>query len=275
MFADHAACTGVLVAPRVVLTAAHCLVVHSAMPRVLFGADAASQLDVIDVDVDGIFVHADFNPLSRAHDIAALVLQEEAPVGISPFAMAPRLGAGAGAGTAASVLGEGISVRLVGFGHDSDQPAPGAPHVKRQGTATITSLAAETVTLSPAPSQACLGDSGGPVLVGVPGGGEVLAGLVLGGVTSCVDAATALRVDAYAASFITPVIAGAAMRGTGPPTTDGGGCAVAGRSRVAGPIWPVALILAASLLTSSRRPAKRRRHVQPATSRNDGGYFAV
>ncbi|MEP6654650.1 MAG: S1 family peptidase [Myxococcales bacterium] len=263
MFADHAACTGVLVATRVVLTAAHCLVVHSAMPRVLFGSDAANPQAVIDVDADGIFVHADFSPLSRAHDIAALVLQQDAPVGISPLAMAPRLRAGAGA----SVVGEGVGVRLVGFGHDSDPVAAGAPHVKREGTATITSLAADMITLSPAPSQACLGDSGGPVLATAPGGAEVLAGLVLGGITSCVDAATALRVDAYADSFITPVIAGAGMMGTGQPATDAGGCAVTGASPAARSLWPVVVMVAASLLSSSRRTANRKRHVQSAARR--------
>jgi antitoxin component YwqK of YwqJK toxin-antitoxin module/V8-like Glu-specific endopeptidase len=184
-------CTGALIAPRVVLTAAHCT---SSFPlvgsRVYAGTDLASEPGQR-LDVAELRRHPGWtaeNP--RVNDIALLVLEEPAPI-------APVLPIE----TALDSAFVGTTVRVAGFGMDD----AGQVGTKRQGTARVTALAADTFDLAAAPAMSCAGDSGGPVLVDVGGESRVA------GVTSFGDAAcrvgTNTRVDVHMSSFIAPVLA--------------------------------------------------------------------
>lgn len=195
-------CTGTLVAPRVVLTSAHC--VDHGVPgavEVFFGEDAAAGGDV--VYVEAITVHPDWDEATRANDLALVLLAVAVPIAPAPLA---------------SALDDGLvgaTVRLVGFGSAGEGTLPG---VKRSGTAVISSLDAVELRIAPAPSMSCHGDSGGPVFVTVAGA-EVLAGVTSWGDPECVELGVNARVDAYLPGFIQPYLDGVAQ----PPDAPDGG----------------------------------------------------
>jgi hypothetical protein len=194
-------CTATLVAPRVLLTAAHCLA-DGAMPTAFFGAapqgDAGASIAVI-----ATRVHPAFDPTTLANDVAMALLAQDAPAGATawPLPAAP-LGS-------SSV---GLSLRLVGFGltaaGDTSSPQ------KRVGTATLASLAATQLVLTPAPSQPCDGDSGGPAFATI-GGVEVLVGVTSSGDAQCTQGGHDTRVDAYT-SFISTWLRATAEGAAGP-----------------------------------------------------------
>lgn len=181
-------CTGTLVAPRVVVTAAHCV---AELPvnglEVFFGMDVAAP--GARIAVIGGRAHPDFDPATHANDVAALILAADAPV--APIALAPAL----------PDL-TNTDVRLVGYGITAGTGTDvGA---QRAGTARVTEMSANELRMVPGPAMSCRGDSGGPVL----SGGQ-LAGVTSYGDPACTQLGVAMRADAYAA-FFAPVLQEAA-----------------------------------------------------------------
>jgi hypothetical protein len=181
-------CTGTLVTSLAVLTAAHCGIDASTFPgyRAFFGS--APSTGGTFVPISGAHVHPGFDPETLANDLAILALASD-----PGFPPVPMLTTGAAL--------DGATVRVVGFGLAGDAGA-GA---KRSGTATISAVDTTTMSLAPAPSLPCEGDSGGPELLSV-GGVEYLASVTSHGDGACVTSATATRVDAFQASFIQPYL---------------------------------------------------------------------
>jgi len=173
-------CSGTLVAPRAVLTAAHCLdVAPSGAMVVYFGGDVRALGETH--AVVAVFRHPTL-------DVAVLAL--DAPAAAVPVAL--------DGGPAPS---PGDLVRLVGFGADEN----GQSGVKRQGTAQIAAVTATELQVSPAPALACGGDSGGPLLHA-----SGLAAVTSFGDAACAASSTHVRVpaafvaDAMAASATMP-----------------------------------------------------------------------
>lgn len=199
-------CSGTLIAPRLVLTAAHCVAGPSAGStlEVLFGSDVADPAAVVR-RVAEVQVHPDYRADGDPADLALLLLTENAPV--SPVALNA---------TALDGSAVGQSVRLVGFGQT--RPTGDPPGQKGSGTATLSEVQSTQLRIVPGPSLSCHGDSGGPLLSGASGS-ELLIGVITTGDPGCAAYGLNVRVDAFLRDFILPGVARSAT--AGPPLTDG------------------------------------------------------
>ncbi len=150
MTAGNMTCTGTLIAPKYVLTAAHC---------VAASGDPRSHL----VRVGGVRVTRAYTPPgaieevesdSYKDDVAILELQK--PLGATPVPV----------NFDASALDHVDSIRAVGYGITGTNKQDSG--VRRDGTARVTHSTNYVVTV-PGTGGICYGDSGGPALAEVNG----------------------------------------------------------------------------------------------------------
>ena len=198
-------CSGVVVAPQVVVTAAHCI------------APGAGTVDVggATANVTSVWVDRYYTG-DVDHDLAALRLDRDANVTAIPIA-APMLG----------------SVRLVGFG----ATAPNGPRGTRHTVATqIVEVDLRQARAGGAGATTCTGDSGGAAL----DDNGALVGVITAGDDSCSVASYLVRPDAepelreVIAAWSGPCPAdGTCVTGCGDPDCDP--CAFEGTCGVACP----------------------------------------
>jgi trypsin len=171
------ACSGVLIAPTVFATAGHC------------GADGARVTVSLDTELDDSWSllggTLEVDPSKRA-DLAVVVL--EAPVRVRPASLP-------GPGLVESVV-KGASVTSVGYGYSS-RAADGSfvyDGLRRAASSPVLKVARTTLTISTREAGPCLGDSGGPQLVG-----DTVLSLTSVGSKDCNGSAEGYRLDTPAA----------------------------------------------------------------------------
>ena len=183
-------CSGVLIAPRVFLTAGHCTnhALAAGGAYVVFGdtLDPGTWTPIHGTAVtDPAFGHDSSDP----HDLGVIVLDQNAPVAPATLPAAGAADRLAKDAVAPMSVGYGYSDRFgKGYVYDGLRHAAAMPVVSQ--TATLLRISSQTG------AQLCFGDSGGPQYL--PGSSTVVS-VTSGGNPVCKGNATATRLDSASA----------------------------------------------------------------------------
>lgn len=181
-------CTGTLVGPRVVLTAAHCL---KRYPPAGIDAVFGESLQGARHPIESGAIHPHYDPETFANDLAVLVLERDAPPGIRPARISSE----------PARLEETTKLWWIGFGAAS--PMTRSVGARRTGTATVLESRPDRVSYSGEP-MTCQGDSGGPLFACI-GGRQEIVGVTSWGDPTCKSLGVANRVHGNQ-SFLKPFL---------------------------------------------------------------------
>lgn len=179
-------CTGTLIAPKTVLTAAHCINAYGPGNFYVVGFGSSIGALTKTVPVAQQVKNPSYN--GNAFDFGILRLAQPVtnvtPIPINDVALT----------TAADV---GRPIRHVGFGITNASGVGGG--VKREVTYNLRQVARYTIESGASGRQTCSGDSGGPAFMVMPGSAqEKLVGVVSYGDQNCVVEGWDGRVDVVA-----------------------------------------------------------------------------
>lgn len=267
-------CTATLIAPKVLLTAAHCVDADlhpDGNFGVFTGANAngfpsASTLVPQLSPIEEIHIHPDYDPDPPfTADIAVITLPEALaaaplPVLTTEFDQA--------------LVGE--AARIVGYG----QTAYDQPNAQKHSANTIIAGIddGDTITVGDLDRRSCIGDSGGPALVVLNGVETVVGVNSYTDLAGCLEPAHYRRTDMYEpflAEFVSFPTEGGSGGGGGSESTgsgaaassseasagggsteeSGGGCAVNGSPTLVSPawLWLVGLLLGRHAIRRTRQ----------------------
>lgn len=179
-------CTGTVVAPRVVVTAAHCLAgVSASSLKFVLGAKVSSPTHTI--GVASIKAHPSYDDATISNDIGVVTLASDAPV--TPMKMVPAMDS--------SWIGRELVFVGYGVSNGSNQTGAGTKRYVRMPIEGVTSKQFEYGLPG---KNTCNGDSGGPAFAEI-NGETLLAGVTSYGDATCKQYGVDTRVDAFK-SFI-------------------------------------------------------------------------
>jgi hypothetical protein len=176
---DFVGCSGTLVSPWIVTTAAHCVGDAENPGQVLFGDSAAAPERTAAVEYCRRSPDWDFDIDSGVggNDFSFCKLTEP----IYDYPVTPIV-----YGCEVEILSPGREVWIVGFGRDSDDGESGT---KRMGLTEIVSvdenIYGDGIRIGSPEHDSCPGDSGGPAYVQYPDGTWHVFGVVSGGPAGC------------------------------------------------------------------------------------------
>lgn len=242
-------CTGTLIAPDVVLTAAHCL-----NSRYSFKLWFSLDTDVADLDIEGphkaitYHQHPGYEPRPESDsgefesmDDIGLVILEQPIVDTPPERVLSKYDHYS--------VRPGDEVEVVGYGQQIwyEKTSYG---IKRGGMIDVDAVVTRELMTSGGDFQPCYGDSGGPLFVDTPAGRRISSVVSRGARDGwrCDTGAIATRVEPYV-SWIRQ-----ASRDHEPPPREAEGCAAGG----GGAGGSVVLVLLALALALVSRPGSRR-----------------
>lgn len=202
-------CSGVVIAPRVVLTAGHCIAPLGENVRyyVNFGADCRQPTHRL--PVGQMLAHPRYAGEGKPFDIGVVTLGADAPPPPLALSKAP-----------VDELLVGRTIRHVGYGNSQESPSEGFG-VRRTVSHAVLSVDDAFVWSGDAAANTCVGDSGGPLLLD-----EQVLGVVSDG-PDCHSASADQRLD----------VARAWVDAQLPQPVEKAGCAAAPAAA-----WPLALL---------------------------------
>ncbi|XXX80665.1 trypsin-like serine protease [Sorangium sp. So ce134] len=153
-------CTASLIAPQVLLTAAHCVTpdkIKGGTVTAFFGTNVDGEegtwVNVVETHYDPEY---DYANNWAGHDVAVAILEEPVPIQPLPYNRAPMT---------EDMVGD--PVRLIGFGDDHEIWGVGG--VKHHVSTIVNTVTPTLLGLGDEDHHTCQGDSGGPALMDVNG----------------------------------------------------------------------------------------------------------
>lgn len=222
-------CTGSVISPTVVLTAAHCVSESETGPGATFtvltgpniNRDRTHALAVREVHANPLW---SARRLEGGHDQGVVILTEPSTLAPLPVNRQPLT---------ASL--RGTSVRIVGYGL-SDGTAQTGAGVKRQAVTLLGAVGTKLVAVGDSRHGTCNGDSGGPAFMSL-NGEETIVGTTSYGNVDCSDGGYDARIDTdlafidtYAQAACSPVCSGRTCGSDG----CGGTCGTCGAGELCG-----------------------------------------
>jgi|GEM_PF-3450826 len=182
-------CTGTLIAPDRVVTAAHCMT-ESEASDFSFVIHPDQSSPAMNLGVASFKIHPKYDHNTNNYDIAVLTLAAKAP--LAPLGVVKKL-------DPIAIVGKKLTT--VGYGR-AKKPSEARVEdagtgIKREVDLTVTAVSDTKIRLEEPGKSACHGDSGGAYLQIAPNGEALLAGVTSCGDANCSSYGVATRVDAF------------------------------------------------------------------------------